>query len=530
MELRDYQQEMVDAIWRDMFRSSKTLCVAATGAGKTLVFIALIKKCIELKPDIRIIVLLNRVSLARQTYVRMIKDIDPRSVGLYCSTLKARDLSRTVTVASVNSIAKIKTISCNLLILDEVHRCQEHDGYYGEVLKTLNENPRMKLVGFTATPFTSRGYIYGPGKMFDCISYQIGIKKLIEKGYLVPPRMKALKEEFSTDGFRVQCGDWSPSDLTRISFDIDKAKAQTTEALALTQDRRSILWACINIDHAEMISKMVGGRTIHSKMSQRGQESTLEAFKRGEFRHLVFVTIVSEGIDIPRADALVVLRPTRSPVLFVQMFGRVLRIFEGKKDALILDYGQVVANCGTLDNPCVRDSRSKRPEPIKKCPCCQEVMPLKLRECPDCGYVFEVVQESRDKNIYARASDGSLFESEREQKISRVDIDHYVSKAGNECIRINYYTSFFAPPIREYFTWDVLVGRKRLRSRLNEFGLELRGTIKDQILEQPKKYPIAIKYTKRKYIEVKELIWNNEAQNGTSLEKSILVRPTSQPS
>ncbi|WP_350448928.1 DEAD/DEAH box helicase, partial [Streptococcus pseudopneumoniae] len=81
------------------------------------------------------------------------------------------------------------------------------------------------------------------------------------------------------------------------------------------------------------------------------RNNEMEYFLNGEARHMVFVTALSEGWDHPPIDALCLLRPTRSPVLYVQLAGRVLRPYDGKVDSLILDYGNVVKNLGPLDNP-----------------------------------------------------------------------------------------------------------------------------------------------------------------------------------
>ena len=105
MILRDYQILAVNTLWNAITNEPTALCVMPCGTGKTEVMIALIQKSLAVKPDIKIIVLLNRVALTIQTEHRFLKAISEDKVGAFCASMKRAKAIKPITTATIQSIS-----------------------------------------------------------------------------------------------------------------------------------------------------------------------------------------------------------------------------------------------------------------------------------------------------------------------------------------------------------------------------------------------------------------------------------------
>ena len=104
--------------------------------------------------------------------------------------------------------------------------------------------------------------------------------------------------------------------------------------------------------------------------------------------------LISEGLDVPALGALVILRPTQSLALHLQMFGRVGRPHPGKTHSVILDHAGNVERLGLPNDPheWSLEGRPKRSAqygaPVKRCPECSALVAAGCRTCPHCGAVL----------------------------------------------------------------------------------------------------------------------------------------------
>ena len=341
--LRDYQQDAIDAIWNEILRQQTALCVMSTGLGKTEVLIGLIKKSLALKSDLKVVFLVNKLNLLGQTERRIVENLGD-IVGMFYG--KEKNLQKNVTVASIQSLHKID-LHVNFLILDEVHNVDQNNGrYLAFIDKCRVSNPKLKIIGVTATAFRADGYIYGPGKMFNRICFDRGLLWAIHNKHLVTPRLKAQSEKFDTSKLRIKMGEYHPTDVLKLTSDEIKIKNQLVSAIPQLIGRKKIVWATSSIEHCRLLFKqlveMETAAMVHSKQNDEQNAYNIKLFEKGDCTHLVFVTIVSEGYDHKPIVAVVLMRPTRSPVLYVQTIGRGLRPFENKEDCLVLDFGGVV--------------------------------------------------------------------------------------------------------------------------------------------------------------------------------------------
>jgi DNA repair protein RadD len=105
--------------------------------------------------------------------------------------------------------------------------------------------------------------------------------------------------------------------------------------------------------------------------------------------------VLTTGFDVPQVDLLVMLRPTLSTGLYVQMVGRGTRRAERKRDCLVLDFAQNVYRHGPVDRVNVPIGSGAGEAGVgvnavraKPCPDCRELNPLDATECVTCGYGF----------------------------------------------------------------------------------------------------------------------------------------------
>lgn len=535
-KLRPYQIRAHESIWRKLSLKQAQLIQMPMGTGKTELFIELCEKAIEHKSDIKILIVLNKVMLVEQTERRMKAHLTTVDIGVFCSTLKSKELAQ-ITVASVQSVCDQDLDGINLVILDEAHRVTYTDGSpYQRLLTQLKvKNDKLKIIGFTATPWKATGNIYGEGELFDQIDFLYPIEDAISEGWLVKPRLKATTQSFDMTGVSLKLGDYDQGELAKLTADEGKALAQIAEAMLRLDGRKSVAWACTTIEHCEMVKRLIPEpcAIVHSKMKKVDQDGNKRQFENGDIRHIAFVTMLSEGIDVPRIDAIVLLRPTRSPVLALQTIGRALRLFQGKLDALILDFGKVIESIGPINNPRIpkKGDRKGGGDAIlmKFCKACFEYVSTSTKICPACDAPF-VVERDVFKSLTTKPDSNSeiLVDKKRTYlKVTSVSLSRFMSHAGNLCLRVTFATTNpMYTKISQYFQWSNEWARIKAARLLGDIGVEWSQEI-DALLNRPiRRVPSEIKVSlDGKYPEVKNLIFN-DSREGSRESVSGLVKPT----
>lgn len=462
MKLRDYQEECISKIMSGMHTDADQLAMGPTGVGKTVIFCELVKRAIELMKndgrELKTVILVNQIRLVEQTVESLLKFIPENKIGIYCGSLNKKQDDAAVLVATIQSIKNHKPF-VHLLIIDEAHRAANAPMYskFIDVLKEIN--PKLKIVRFTATPFTSNGYLYGPKKDIKKLVFKRTLKEMIAEGYLVPPVFDSVEHSFDTSGLKKRKGEFILKELTELTNDEKKIKEQVKDALSRLNGRKKIIWAGTCIEHAEAIHREISlyeqATIVHSKLSKDEQAFNFNEFVDSDVRHCSSVTMLGEGLDIPAIDAIVCMRPTRSPVLYVQLVGRGLRLFPGKTDCLFLDYGKAVENLGHPNNPVVTEKGTKAVDPrVIICPACRHYIFLPAKGCSNCSYELEIIERKKlehSKNLTKKAGGVQFVDMKKEEivAISSWELDRdYVSKAGNKCIKV-VYKSFLG----EYFQY-----------------------------------------------------------------------------
>lgn len=457
---REYQSRCVETIYQNFFKKNDQLISLPTASGKTIIFTLLLKKCLDVYPQLKACVLVNQVKLVTQTQDKLKLAIDETKTGLVCGSLGEQNDQAAITVASVQTISRA-TQRFDVLIIDEAHNADNSSTYSNYIDRLKVTNPKLKIVRFTATPFTTQGYIFGEGKPNAVKDFEMTMGDMINLGYIVAPTFKATDHAFDVSKLRTKRKEYIMRDVEELSLDEKKIQEQVADAIPKLVGRNKVVWSCTCIKHAQLvqaeIQKYEPCAIIHSKLGKRHQRYEIESFEKYDCRHITSVTMVSEGYDFPAIDAIVAMRPTRSPVLYVQLVGRGLRLHPGKEDCLFLDYGQIVENLGAPWDPLVIQKRKGLAEKrVIICPQCMTINFLPAKNCTDCG--FEFYAEEKKKREMAKSLDreAAMYDLKVnetptfELPIFRVTYDHnYISKKGHECLKVSYAT--LKGEIHQYF-------------------------------------------------------------------------------
>jgi superfamily II DNA or RNA helicase len=129
-------------------------------------------------------------------------------------------------------------------------------------------------------------------------------------------------------------------------------------------------------------------------MTSEQRRDLLQALGTGRIRVLTSCALIGEGVDVPSVGGCILLRPTASTSLHLQMIGRCLRPSPGKAAAVVLDHVGNTLRLGhhleprdwTLDGLAKRD-REKAPS-VKVCPQCFAAMASEAKQCGECGHTF----------------------------------------------------------------------------------------------------------------------------------------------
>ncbi|WP_445004942.1 DEAD/DEAH box helicase family protein [Halomonas mongoliensis] len=392
--LRPYQQEAVRRVVTH-FRGSDdpAVVVLPTGSGKSLVIAELARLARG-----RVLVLAHVRELVEQNHAKYAAY--GLSADIFSAGLGRKESGRQVVFGSVQSVvrglARFTSPASGqgaftLLVIDECHRVSPaEDASYRRVIEGLRRaNPRLKVLGLTATPYRlGQGFIYhrhhhgmvrGDDACFfrDCV-FEQPLRLMVKQGYLAEPvRVDATVERydfsalFSTSGLGAR-GLFREEELNRVAAGNRATPGIIAEVVERARERQGVMLFAASVAHAEEIlgylpageAALVTGETPSAE-----RERLIAAFKARSVKYLVNVAVLTTGFDAPHVDLIAILRPTESVSLYQQIVGRGLRLSPGKRDCLILDYA---GNPWDLYAPEVGSPKpASDSEPVQvECPAC----------------------------------------------------------------------------------------------------------------------------------------------------------------
>lgn len=341
MQLRYYQNDAVEAVWAALKRSAHPVVELPTASGKSLVIAEICHRVVSRGG--RALVLTHVQELVDQN-AKEFQNLSGIEPGILCAGLERTDKGHDVLFASVQSLygpAKRGEIPpFDVILIDECHLVSEVDSDAKFYPAAFAAFPDALRVGLSATPFRMDGPVYGEGKYFTEKCYEVSTLELVREGFLSPLVGVAAAVTLDLGKLKTIAGD----------YDQRSVETQETEqwlrAVALSVKdkaarRKHIAVFCPTVKVAEDAARVFTEEGLSAKFvvgDTEGRDELLEEWKSGAFPVMTSVNILSTGFNFPALDCIVCLRPTQSLSLWIQLLGRGLRLFEGKKNCLLLDY------------------------------------------------------------------------------------------------------------------------------------------------------------------------------------------------
>lgn len=286
-----------------------------------------------------------------------------------------------------------------ILMIDEAHR--SHSPTYEKLIAHYKAQGTI-IIGLTATPI--RGDGKGLGNLYDYMVLAPTIAELIEMGYLVQPRYYAPTIPDLT-GVHVKRGDYDETELNVVMDQREAVGDIVSNWLRICPDRQTIVFAS-GVRHSmhiaeQFVANGVAAEHLDGSTEIDDRAAILDRVYSGETQVVTNCMVLTEGFDCPPLSACVLARPTRNLGLLIQMGGRVLRTWNGKDDAFIIDHSGNIYEHGFLEDDhqwrlavteaCPpREERQKEFDEKKPITCvqCAHVYTGQL-PCPKCGHVPE---------------------------------------------------------------------------------------------------------------------------------------------
>jgi len=412
--LRPYQQKMVDEIRLQYQLGKRTvLAVLPTGGGKTVCFSYIAQAAA--KKGNRVCILVHRAELLDQASRSL------TAMGVSHGRIAAgrsMDLSHAVQVASVQTLArrlhKLPAGFFQLLVVDEAHHTNSNT--WATVLQHFQT---AHVLGVTATP--CRGDGRGLGDHYGAMVQGPSAAWLTDNGYLAAARVLA-PPGFNAAGLRKRMGDFDTKDAEqRVGTIMGDCCSHYRKHLT----GQTAIAFCCSVAHAEavaalFVSQGIPAASIDGTMSTDQRKDLLTALGTGRIKVLTSCSLIGEGVDVPSVGGCILLRPTQSVGLHLQMIGRCLRPSAGKT-AVVLDHVGNTLRLGhhledrdwSLDGIKKRDA--DRAPSVKVCPVCFATSMSATQVCQDCGHVF-APQETRElKVVEGELQELTTRERKREQ-------------------------------------------------------------------------------------------------------------------
>jgi len=394
-ELRPYQEDAFQDIRASVAQGVRRIVVQApTGSGKTRLAAEIVVGA-QLKNN-PLVFVVPAISLIDQT-VEMFADEGIRDIGVIQADHPLTDWSKPVQIASIQTIRRRGAYpNAKVVLFDEVHQLhKEHIAWlkHEDWLKT-------PFIGLSATPWTR-----GLGRYFDSLLVMSTTKDLIAQGYLSPFQVFAADHP-DLSGVKTVAGDYHEGQLSGVMQD----NVLVANIIKTYQDK----WNkgktfCFGVDcaHAQMLQARFleagiscGYQDARTPMSER--KEIKRKFHEGEYQVVCNVGTLTTGVDWD-VRCLILARPTKSEMLFVQIVGRCLRTAEGKDKAIILDHTDTTMRLGFasdihhehLDGGRF-DTAAKvirKPSLPKPCPQCACLIPVGVKVCPACGFERKIVSQ-----------------------------------------------------------------------------------------------------------------------------------------
>lgn len=319
--------------------AAKALVVAATGIGKT--YLAAFDS-INYK---RILFVAHKEEILRQAARSFGNVRKTDNYGFFNGNEKCTDKS--IIFASVSTLGKSEYLNSNYfkpddfdyVVVDEFHHAV--NSQYEKIVAYFK--PKF-LLGLTATPERLDGKnIY---EICDYnVPYEISLKEAINKGMLVPFHYYGIYDDTDYSGLHIVRGKYDEKELNETYIGNVHRHDMIYKYYCKYGSKRALGFCCSREHAEEMASEFckrgIPSVAVYSNANGKHSEDrevAINKLLKGEIKVIFSVDMFNEGVDIPSVDMVLFLRPTESPVVFLQQLGRGLRKSKGKEYLNVLDF------------------------------------------------------------------------------------------------------------------------------------------------------------------------------------------------
>ena len=478
--LRPYQQRAINQLYAWFESNEGNPClVLPTGSGKSHIIAALCKDALQNWPETKILMLTHVKELIQQNAGKMREHWPDAPLGIFSASMGKKDLGKEITFAGIQSIRKRadQLGHIDIILIDEAHLVSHQDeGSYRKLITDLTIiNPHLRVIGLTATPFRlGHGLITDKPAIFDALIEPVSIESLVEGGYLSTLRSTRTALRLDTSDVHKRGGEYIESEL-QAAIDTEKNNREVVEeVLKRAGDRKAWLFFCAGVDHAHHISHLLNESGIVSECvtgetHKKDREKILDDFKAGKIQAITNANVLTTGFDHPDIDLLVMLRPTMSASLYVQMAGRGMRPKSHTDHCLVLDFAGNVAMHGPVTNvqPSKKKGEGDGDPPTKVCSECHEIVHISAKVCPNCKHPFPAPPE---KKFILHNDDIMGVKSNGEMDVRSWTWRKQISRtSGKPMLSCTYYGGLSDKPVTEYLTvgYTGYSGEKALRTLYN---------------------------------------------------------------
>lgn len=317
----------------------KGLVQAATGVGKTYL------AAFDSEKYEHVLFVAHREEILRQAAVSFKNVRHSEDYGFFYG--KQKDTDKSVIFASVATLGRKEYLTeeyfapdyFDYLVIDEFHHAVNE-----QYQRIVNYFKPQFLLGLTATPERMDGKsIY---EICDYnVPYEISLKEAINKGMLVPFHYYGIYDETDYSSMHLVKGRYDEKELNETYIGNVKRYDLIYKYYRKYRSRRALGFCCSR-QHAEEMAKEFCKRgidavAVYSNADGRFSEErdrAIEKLKNQEIKVIFSVDMFNEGVDIAALDMVMFLRPTESPIVFLQQLGRGLRTSKGKEYLNVLDF------------------------------------------------------------------------------------------------------------------------------------------------------------------------------------------------
>lgn len=319
--------------------AKRALVVAATGVGKTYL------AAFDSKGFERVLFVAHREEILKQAAVSFHNVRNSDDYGFFDGAEKSTDKS--VIFASVATLGRSEYLNeryfprdyFDYIVVDEFHHSVNNQ--YRRIVEYFKSE---FLLGLTATPERMDGKnIY---EICDYnVPYEISLKSAINKGMLVPFHYYGIYDDTDYSGIHIVRGKYDEKELNETYIG-NVYRHDLIYKYYRKYGSKRALGFCCSREHAEEMAQEFCKRgipsvAVYSNSNSEYAEERSVAIKKltdGEIRVIFSVDMFNEGVDIPSVDMVMFLRPTESPIVFLQQLGRGLRKSKGKEYLDVLDF------------------------------------------------------------------------------------------------------------------------------------------------------------------------------------------------